>query len=68
MTLTTRIFCSRQYLENTTDVANFCFYCLQMSEKSGVMKENCWTFVLVVVHRIFYSHFIISLKKYDHGS
>jgi hypothetical protein len=31
------------------------------------MKENCWTFVLVVVHRIFYSHFIISLKKYDYG-
>jgi hypothetical protein len=33
--------------------------------KSGVMKENCWTVVLVVVHRVFYSHFIISLKKYD---
>jgi hypothetical protein len=31
-----------------------------MSEKSGVM-----TIVLVVVHRVFYSHFIISLKKYD---
>jgi hypothetical protein len=29
------------------------------------MKENCWTVVLVVVHRVFYSHFIISLKKYD---
>jgi hypothetical protein len=28
------------------------------------MKENCWTVVLVVVHRVFYSHFIISLKKY----
>jgi hypothetical protein len=39
--------------------------CLQVSEKSGVMKENCWTVVLVVVHRVFYSHFIISLKKYD---
>jgi hypothetical protein len=39
--------------------------CLQVSEKSGVMKENCWTAVLVVVHRVFYSHFIISLKKYD---
>jgi hypothetical protein len=39
--------------------------CLQLSEKSGVMKENCWTIVLVVVHRVFYSHFIISLKKYD---
>jgi hypothetical protein len=37
----------------------------QMSKKSGVMKENCWTVVLVVVHRVFYSHFIISLKKYD---
>jgi hypothetical protein len=36
-----------------------------VSEKSGVMKENCWTVVLVVVHRVFYSHFIISLKKYD---
>jgi hypothetical protein len=23
------------------------------------------TIVLVVVHRVFYSHFIISLKKYD---
>jgi hypothetical protein len=39
--------------------------CLQVSEKSGVMKENCWTVVLVVVHRVFHSHFIISLKKYD---
>jgi hypothetical protein len=39
--------------------------CPQVSEKSGVMKENCWTVVLVVVHRVFYSHFIISLKKYD---
>jgi hypothetical protein len=29
------------------------------------MKENCWTVVLVVVHRVFYSHFIISLKKYQ---
>jgi D-alanyl-lipoteichoic acid acyltransferase DltB (MBOAT superfamily) len=29
------------------------------------MKENCWTIVLVVVHRVFYSHFIISLIKYD---
>jgi hypothetical protein len=30
------------YLENTTDnVANFCFLvCLQMSEKSGVMKKK----------------------------
>jgi D-alanyl-lipoteichoic acid acyltransferase DltB (MBOAT superfamily) len=36
-----------------------------VSEKSGVMKENCWTVVLVVVHRVYYSHFIISLKKYD---
>jgi hypothetical protein len=39
--------------------------CLQVLEKSGVMKESCWTVVLVVVHRVFYSHFIISLKKYD---
>jgi hypothetical protein len=42
--------------------------CLQVSEKNGVMKENCWdcwTVVLVVVHRVFYSHFIISFKKYD---
>jgi hypothetical protein len=39
--------------------------CLQVSEKSGVMKENCWKVVLVVVHRVFYSHFIISHKKYD---
>jgi hypothetical protein len=29
------------------------------------MREICWTVVLVVVHRVFYSHFIISLKKYD---
>jgi hypothetical protein len=36
-----------------------------VSEKSVVMKENYWTVVLVVVHRVFYSHFIISLKKYD---
>jgi hypothetical protein len=36
-----------------------------VSEKSGVMKENCWTVVLAVVHRVFYSHFILSLKKYD---
>jgi hypothetical protein len=39
--------------------------CLQVSKKSGVMRENCWTVVLVVVHRVSYSHFIISLKKYD---
>jgi hypothetical protein len=31
------------------------------------MKENCycWAVVLVVVHGVFHSHFIISLKKYD---
>jgi hypothetical protein len=29
------------------------------------MRENCWTVVLIVVHRVFYCHFIISLKKYD---
>jgi hypothetical protein len=29
------------------------------------MKQNYWTVVLVVVHRVFYSHFIISLKRYD---
>jgi hypothetical protein len=23
------------------------------------MKENCWTVVLVVVHPVFYSHFIM---------
>jgi hypothetical protein len=40
-------------------------FVFSVSEKSGVMKENCWTVVLVVVHRVFYSHFIISLKKYD---
>jgi hypothetical protein len=28
------------------------------------MKENCCTVVLVVVHRVFYSNFILSLKKY----
>jgi hypothetical protein len=36
-----------------------------VSEKSGVIKENCWTVVLVVVHRVFYSNFIISFKRYD---
>jgi hypothetical protein len=29
------------------------------------MKSNCYTVVLVVVHRVFYSYFIILLKKYD---
>jgi hypothetical protein len=29
------------------------------------MKENCWTVVLVVVHPVFYSHFIILIKRYD---
>jgi hypothetical protein len=29
------------------------------------MKENCWKVALVVVHRVYYFHFIISLKKYD---
>jgi hypothetical protein len=30
------------YLENTTDnVANLFLVCLHVSEKSGVMKENC---------------------------
>jgi hypothetical protein len=38
--------------------------CLQASEMSGVMKENCWTVVLVVIHRVFIL-IIISLKKYD---
>jgi hypothetical protein len=33
---------------------------MQMSEKSGVL-----TIVLVVVHRVFYFHFIISFKNYD---
>jgi hypothetical protein len=32
---------------------------------SASVRKNCWTVVLVVVHRVFYSHFIISLKKYD---
>jgi hypothetical protein len=48
-----------------TTSPTFVFSGLQVSEKSGVMKENWWTVVLVVVHRVFYSHFIISLKKYD---
>jgi hypothetical protein len=39
--------------------------CPELSEESGVMKEKCWKVALVVVHRVFYFHFIISLKKYD---
>jgi hypothetical protein len=48
-----------------TTSPTFVFSVLQVSEKSGVMKENCCKVILVVVHRVFYSHFIISLKKYD---
>jgi hypothetical protein len=29
------------------------------------MKENCWTVVLIVVNCVFYSNFIISLKRDD---
>jgi hypothetical protein len=29
------------------------------------MKKKLLTVVLIVVHRVFYSHFIISLKRYD---
>jgi hypothetical protein len=38
---------------------------LQVSEKSGVMKKKLLTVVLIVVHRVFYFHFMISLKRYD---
>jgi hypothetical protein len=48
-----------------TTSPTFVLVCLQVSEKSEVMRENCWTVVLVVVHCVFYSNFIISLKKYD---
>jgi hypothetical protein len=48
-----------------TTSPTFVFSVLQVSEKSKVMKENRCTVVLVVVHRVFYSHFIISIKKYD---
>jgi hypothetical protein len=48
-----------------TTSPTFVFSVLQVSAKSRVMKENCCTVVLVVVHRVFYSHFIILLKKYD---
>jgi hypothetical protein len=34
-------------------------------KKCGYERKLLETFVLVVVHRVFYSHFIISLKKYD---
>jgi hypothetical protein len=33
-------------------------------KKCGYEKK-LWTVVLIVVHRVFYSHFIISLKRYD---
>jgi hypothetical protein len=48
-----------------TTSPTFVFSVSASAEKNGVMRENCWTVVLVVVHRVFYSHFIISLKKYD---
>jgi hypothetical protein len=47
-----------------TTSPTFVFSVLQVSAKSRVMKENCCTVVLVVVHRVFYSNFILSLKKY----
>jgi hypothetical protein len=55
---------STSKIQPTTSPTLFLVY-LKVSEKSGVTKENCWTVVLVVVHRVFHSHFIISLKKYD---
>jgi hypothetical protein len=39
-----------------------------VSEKSGVMKENCWTVVLVVVHRVFLSSFYYFTHKVVCGS
>jgi hypothetical protein len=51
-------------IQQTTS-PTFVFSVLQVSEKSRVTKENCCTVVLLVIHRVFYSHFIISLKKYD---
>jgi hypothetical protein len=48
-----------------TTSPTFVFSASASVRKSVVMKENCWTFVLVVVHHVFYSHSIISLKKYD---
>jgi hypothetical protein len=38
---------------------------LQVLEKSGVMKKKLLTVVLMIVHRVFYFDFIISLKRYD---
>jgi hypothetical protein len=38
---------------------------LQVSEKNVVMKKKLLTIVLIVVHRVFNSHFIFSLKRYD---
>jgi hypothetical protein len=39
--------------------------CLRVSEKSGVMRENCWNSRFGRSSSCFYSHFIISFKKYD---
>jgi hypothetical protein len=48
-----------------TTSPTFVFSVSASVRKRWVTKENCWTVVLVVLHRVFYSHFIISLKRYD---
>jgi hypothetical protein len=54
------------YLENTTDnLANFCFECVCKCRKKWGYERKLLTVVLVLVHRVFYSHCIISLKRYD---
>jgi cell shape-determining protein MreD len=46
-----------------TTSATFVLVCLQVSEKSEVMRENCWTVVLVVVHRVFLFSFYYFTQK-----
>jgi hypothetical protein len=46
-----------------TTSPTFVLVCLQVSEKSEVMRENCWTVVLVVVHRVFLFSFYYFTQK-----
>jgi hypothetical protein len=55
------------YLENTTDVSNFCCWCLQVSEKVRLWKKTVDSRFGHSLSCFSYSHFIISIKRCDMG-
>jgi hypothetical protein len=48
-----------------TTSPTFVFSVFASVRKKCGYEKKLLTFVLIVVHRVFYSHFIISLKRYD---